>query len=243
VLGLDRPGQDLTPEVEKQIDRLGGAEAVIANWREVQKFLLHSEGKGEFADVLIDALLAPGHSYDTLVPEEQIAVREITSWANNSPAGTGNRGRLVMSIDVPCGINASTGKFSSLARLGPVLSFYLGEYTIADDGTRLQMRSRHIISMGAPRVGLLATLQRAWNAVSEETSTSGTMSSHIRAVLAAKLWVVDIGINRVWKTYGEEYGLASGTGVKFGMEWFSLLRIDDGDGDDDDENDDDDDDQ
>jgi hypothetical protein len=60
----------------------------------------------------------------------------------------------------------------------------------------------------------------------EEAAKGGSITSHIKAILEAKLWVVDIGVNRVWKAYGEEYGLASGRGVKFGLDWFSLLCVD-----------------
>jgi enhancer of mRNA-decapping protein 3 len=115
VLGLDRPGHQLDPEVNRQLSTIrspdGAAaskqETVVANWREVQKYLIQTEEQGEFADVWVDALLAPRHSFDTLVPEEQTAVKEMVEWANTCPAALGSR--LIFSIDVPCGINASTG--------------------------------------------------------------------------------------------------------------------------------------
>jgi enhancer of mRNA-decapping protein 3 len=119
VLGLDRPGHQLDPEVNRQLSTIrspdGAAaskqETVVANWREVQKYLIQTEDQEEFADVWVDALLAPRHSFDTLVPEEQTAVKEMVAWANTCPAALGSR--LIFSIDVPCGINASTGSFVS----------------------------------------------------------------------------------------------------------------------------------
>lgn len=115
VLGLDRPGHQLDPEVNRQLSTIrtpdGVAaskhETVVANWREVHKFLIQTEDQGEFADVWVDALLAPGRSFDTLVPEEQLAVKEMVAWANTCPPSLASR--LIFSVDVPCGINASTG--------------------------------------------------------------------------------------------------------------------------------------
>jgi enhancer of mRNA-decapping protein 3 len=116
VLGLDRPGHQLDPELNRQLSTIrtpdgatgsGKQETVVANWREVHKYLVQTEDQGEFADVWVDALLAPRHSFDTLVPEEQTAVREMVAWANACPAALG--ARLIFSIDVPCGINATTG--------------------------------------------------------------------------------------------------------------------------------------
>jgi enhancer of mRNA-decapping protein 3 len=115
VLGLDRPGHQLDPEVNRQLSTIRAPdgvvaskqETVVANWREVQKYLVQTEDQGEFADVWVDALLAPRHSFDTMVPEEQTAVREMVAWANTCPETLGSR--LIFSIDVPCGINASTG--------------------------------------------------------------------------------------------------------------------------------------
>ena len=53
----------------------------------------------------------------------------------------------------------------------------------------------------------------------------GLLACLALTILSVKLWVVDIGINRVWKTFGEEYGLASGPGVNFGLEWYCQLGV------------------
>jgi enhancer of mRNA-decapping protein 3 len=114
VLGLDRPGHTLDAEVKSQLSRIRtpdtavvttknslAASVVVASWREVVKFLAHDSSQA----VWVDALLAPGHGYDTLVPEEQVAVKEMVAWTNREGA------KVVVSVDVPCGINASTGEF------------------------------------------------------------------------------------------------------------------------------------
>jgi enhancer of mRNA-decapping protein 3 len=107
VLGLDRPGHTLDPEVEKQLSMIGTPDTVVANWREVQKYLAHKEESGQDAELWVDALLATGHGYDTLVPDEQQAIREIVYWINRRFSSSG---RLVLSVDVPCGINPSSGR-------------------------------------------------------------------------------------------------------------------------------------
>jgi enhancer of mRNA-decapping protein 3 len=111
VLGLDRPGHSLNAEVDEQLSRIRipetasansssnrSALVVVASWREVVKFLSHQTDE---QDIWVDALLAPTYTYDTLVPDEQNAVVEMVEWANE--------GKLILSIDTPCGINASTG--------------------------------------------------------------------------------------------------------------------------------------
>jgi enhancer of mRNA-decapping protein 3 len=208
VLGLDRPGSQLDVEADKQINMIRHTPgAVVANWREVQKYLMVNEEQGRFADVWIDALVAPGHSYDTLVPEDQNAVREMVAWANRRPPGL--RSREIYSIDVPCGINASTG-----------------EFTVTEKSSRIQLRSSNIVCMGAPRTGLLIALRNAWITYKADAASERQSSPQVEALLGGSIRVVDIGINEVWKEFGQQLGLATGSGVDFGLQWYITLRLD-----------------
>lgn len=208
VLGLDRPGSQLDVEADRQINMVRHTPgAVVANWREVQKYLLVNEEQGKYADVWIDALVAPGHSYDTLVPEDQNAVREMVAWANRRPPS--GLQRSIYSIDIPCGINASTG-----------------EITITEKKTRIQMRSSHIVCMGAPRTGLLIALRNAFNTLKTDTANRRQSLVQVESLLHGSVHVVDIGVNEVWKEYGQQLGLATGSGVDFEYKWYLTLTLD-----------------
>jgi hypothetical protein len=64
--------------------------------------------------------------------------------------------------------------------------------------------------MGAPRTGLLTAARAAWDQKDSLTY--------------ANFYVVDIGIAEIWKSYGEQLELASGTGPEFGLKWFFNMR-------------------
>jgi enhancer of mRNA-decapping protein 3 len=200
-----------------------GAEArssvVVANWREVVKFLAHNEG-GQ--DAWVDALLAPGHTYDTLVPEEQMAVREMVAWGN----GRGESARkCVISVDVPCGINASTGRYSQVGFCRRSIDICVGEAVLAEEDSSIQMRSNVVVCMGAPRTGLLNAMRNAWGSWTLDLKTGASQSTVGEGFLALKVYVVDIGISEIWKSYGEQLELAPGPGPVFGMKWFLTLKV------------------
>jgi hypothetical protein len=50
------------------------------------------------------------------------------------------------------------------------------------------------------------------------------------ALLGVTVYAVDIGINEVWKGFGQQLDLATGSGVDFGMKWFMTLRLEQNDG-------------
>jgi len=80
--------------------------------------------------------------------------------------------------------------------------------------------------MGAPRIGLLTALRNAWTSWTSDSTTSKQHSMLTEALLGVTVYAVDIGINEVWKQYGQELELATGSGVNFGMKWFMTLRLD-----------------
>ncbi len=80
----------------------------------------------------------------------------------------------------------------------------IGLPTTTEDGTDLVIRADSVLSLGAPKVGLLAALVRS---------------------LAYEKWntfVVDIGISNIaWRKMGTRQ---SRSGVDFGNEWVVTLR-------------------
>jgi enhancer of mRNA-decapping protein 3 len=241
VLGLDRPGNTLSTEVNTQLAMIRAPEAsstnastsiVVASWREVTKYLAHTENTH---DVWIDAILAPGHSYDTLVPEEQAAVVEMIDWANHKER---QPRKTVFSIDVPCGINANTG-----GKIISKMKFHIkliraAKSVIASDNSIIQIHSDAIICMGAASTGLLNAMRNAAVPLLASTESFARAKDPNEVALRnARIYVADIGINEIWKLYGEQLGLATGNGVDFGLQWSMGLTLGQIDDDEDEEND------
>lgn len=86
-----------------------------------------------------------------------------------------------------------------------MLTFALiGLATIIEDGTDLVIRAEYVVSLGAPKAGLLAALIRS--PVYERWT----------------IFVADIGISNIaWRKFGTRQ---SRCGVEFGNEWVATLR-------------------
>ncbi|KAF1948514.1 hypothetical protein CC80DRAFT_486042 [Byssothecium circinans] len=78
-----------------------------------------------------------------------------------------------------------------------------GEVAILE-GEPLEVRAKYIVCLGAPRSGLLKALQNG----------AGRDPSWL-------IWVVDIGVNRPWKSAG----IGGGKGVRFEGEWVVQARF------------------
>lgn len=86
-----------------------------------------------------------------------------------------------------------------------MLTFALiGLPTIIEDGTDLVIRAEYVVSLGAPKAGLLAALIRS------------------TAYERWTIFVADIGISNIaWRKFGTRQ---SRSGVEFGNEWVATLR-------------------
>ncbi len=84
--------------------------------------------------LVIDALLGLTISFEELRMSDQAATYELMEWANRIEA-------FVMSIDIPSGIEPSTGKVSII------------------EGVKLYVRPRWVVALGAPKQGLLKALE------------------------------------------------------------------------------------
>lgn len=80
----------------------------------------------------------------------------------------------------------------------------IGLATIIEDGTDLVIRAEYVVSLGAPKAGLLAALIRS------------------PAYERWTIFVADIGISNIaWRKFGTRQ---SRSGVEFGNEWVATLR-------------------
>lgn len=103
VLGLERE-EDLIDSVRRQlrIFRNCGGEAIK------QDALMKTLRKLQWpADLIVDALLGMHISFDDLRSDDQAAYFQLVCWTNGSAVE-------ILSLDVPSGIDASTGECSSL---------------------------------------------------------------------------------------------------------------------------------
>jgi enhancer of mRNA-decapping protein 3 len=191
ILGSERPGLELDREVKKQADMLSKLGTVVRSWPEVRTYLGHLDSNGQ-PELVVEALLAPTKGYDGLSVDDQRTVVEMVSWMNRSA------GRVVVSVDAPSGINGSTGEASLLSdsstSIDPVL----------------EVKAKHIVCVGAPRLGLLRALLKVHAGATSNTNPLGW-----------QIWVADIGVNRAWK----ECGLGGTQGVRFGAEWVSQVKF------------------
>jgi len=131
------------------------------------------------SDVVVDVLLGVHVTFEELRTDDQATVLEMIRWANRSS--------LVLSIDVPSGLSATSGLLTEV------------------DGQTLVMSSKHVVSLGAPKTGLLHAL-----ALDAPTPPS------------LQVWVGDIGISTAaWSKHGSRRK----HGVEFGSEWVVPLTF------------------
>ncbi|KAI9783253.1 MAG: hypothetical protein M1839_004093 [Geoglossum umbratile] len=129
-------------------------------------------------ELIIDGLLGPHVSYKDLRPDDQATASELITWARKSKAS-------ILAIDLPSGLDHSTG-----------------EVTVGDVAS-LHARTKFVLSLGAPKTGLLNAL----------ISGKGQ---------AWQLFVADIGLGNItWK----EKGTRRKQGVEFGSKWVVGLRF------------------
>ena len=180
ILGLERES-DLLEGVQRQLKafRSCGGQAIK------QDNLIRTLRKLQApTDLIVDALLGMHLSFDDLRTDDQAAYFQLVCWANGSEAGT-------LAVDVPSGIDPSSG------------------IPATHDGTELVITANFVLSLGAPKQGLLT----AMHVLKDGANPS--------------LFVADIGIPTVaWK----KLGTRRKRGVEFAGEWVAVLRLREGGG-------------
>ncbi|KIX08482.1 YjeF family domain-containing protein [Rhinocladiella mackenziei CBS 650.93] len=175
ILGGER--EELLLEVmRKQLGIYKKGHGYVDRWDEYQS--KSSGGGGPSPDVVVDALLGMHVTFEELRTDDQATVLEMIRWAN--------RNSLVLSIDIPSGLSATSGLLTEV------------------DGQALVMASKHVISLGAPKRGLLHAM--AMDAM--ETPW--------------QVWVADIGISAAaWQKHGSRRK----HGVDFGSDWVVPVKF------------------
>lgn len=191
LLGLEYENE-LLDNCRKQLEifrKIGGR---VLRWEELSARLSTSD----FApDLVVDALFGMHIAFDDLRTDDQAAAFEMIAWINRS-------GIDILSVDIPSGISASSGKsfldavISTLSNLESI-----GEVSLVE-GARLSVSSKSVVCLAAPKTGVLNALLagegQSWH-----------------------LTVADIGISQVvWR----KYGTRRRHGVDFGNRWVVPLR-------------------
>ncbi|KIW33396.1 YjeF family domain-containing protein [Cladophialophora immunda] len=174
ILGGER--EELLLEVmKKQLSIYKKGQGYVDRWDEYQT---KASAGGPTPDVIVDALLGVHVTFEELRTDDQATVLEMIRWANRSS--------LVLSIDVPSGLSATSGLLTEV------------------DGQPLVMNSKHIVSLGAPKTGLLYGMSH--DGITEPTW---------------QVWVADIGITAAaWQKHGSRRK----HGTDFGTEWVVAVK-------------------
>lgn len=137
--------------------------------------------------LIIDALLGHVTPFEDLRASDQATVYELIEWTNRNEA-------FVLAVDVPTGIDHTTGL--------PTIQ----------DGHRLYIQPRYVVSIGAPKKGLFEAI--AAGAVEDNDTVTGRVSDD--AVLDWNLFLIDVGLGAaVWKRAGTKMR----RGIDFGHRW------------------------
>lgn len=129
VLGLDRE-TELFPGLRRQLKVFRSFGGKTFNKIELLDYMKNLDSSIDF---IIDGLLGLTISFEELRTGDQATAYELIEWANRSGAD-------VMAIDIPTGIDPSSGKVSII------------------DGKPLYIHPAFVVAMGAPKKGLLQTM-------------------------------------------------------------------------------------
>ncbi|MCJ1247389.1 enhancer of mRNA decapping [Trapelia coarctata] len=199
IMGLDRE-EDLLDVVKQQANAYRKAGGNLLKPNELLEAVKGGSVRPTF---LVDALLGIHTCFEDLRRDDQAFYFELVIWVNRSAID-------ILSIDVPSGLDSSSGMqpdvslplISSTFLVSTETDFPSGELTIVDDEP-LALFPKAILSLGAPKPWLLATLKDR----GQQDDT--------------KLFLADVGIsNLAWKRLGNRRS----RGIDFGGEWVVRLR-------------------
>ncbi|KAI6715788.1 hypothetical protein PZA11_006093 [Diplocarpon coronariae] len=160
--------------VERESELLAGLRRQMKVFRSFGGKILSKVELMEYAKMqdnplalIIDGLLGLTISFEELRTGDQATAYELIAWANRCKA-------KILAIDVPTGIDPSTGRVSII------------------DGRQLYIHAHYVVAMGAPKKGLLEAMALGEGVVDEDGK--GT---------SWQLFVADLGLGAaVWKKAG-----------------------------------------
>ncbi|KAG5807771.1 hypothetical protein H9Q74_002156 [Fusarium xylarioides] len=194
LVGIERE-KDLLEDLRQQIQLYGAFGGKILSKADLFEHLRKASSSGSSVSVslIIDALLGLTISFEELRTGDQAAVYELMEWANRNEA-------FVLSVDVPTGIDPTSGKVAVI------------------DGSRLFVKPRYVVAMGAPKRGLL----EAVTPPDEDDPQNMNNAGHEEEW---RLFIADIGLgSAVWRKAGTKIR----RGIDFDEKWLLEMKYRDG---------------
>ncbi|KAI0143508.1 YjeF N-terminal domain-like protein [Xylariaceae sp. FL1272] len=139
VVGIERE-RELLDEVRRQVRLFRNFGGTIYTKSELFEHLKQSTDSLSVSaqvsvTLIIDSLLGLTISFEELRKSDQASTYELMEWANRNDA-------FVMAIDVPSGIEPSSGKVNVI------------------DGAKLYVHPRYVVALAAPKLGLVKALEK-----------------------------------------------------------------------------------
>lgn len=194
LVGIERE-RDLLEDLRQQIQLYRNFGGKILSKMELFEHLRKNSASGSPISIalIIDALLGLTISFEELRTGDQATVYELMEWANRNEA-------FALSVDVPTGIDPTTGKVAVI------------------DGSRLFVKPRYVVAMGAPKKGLLAAVTPP----SEDDPDYAKNSTHEDEW---RLYIADIGLgSAVWRKAGTKIR----RGIDYDEKWVLEMKYRDG---------------
>ncbi|KAK0386328.1 hypothetical protein NLU13_6165 [Sarocladium strictum] len=184
--GIERE-RDLLEDLRRQITLYRNFGGKVLSKNDFFEHLRRAAASGSqktSVSLIIDALLGLTISFEELRVGDQATVYELMEWANRNEA-------FVLAVDVPTGIDPANGKIAII------------------DGAPLFVKPRYVVSIGAPKRGLL-------DAVTPEEDEEGTGGGGAAQDEEWRLFVADLGLGAaVWRKAGTKIR----RGVDFNGKW------------------------
>lgn len=186
LVGIERE-KELLEDLRRQIQlyrHFGGKVMSKNDFFEHLRKMSASGGRAAWVSLIIDALLGLTISFEELRIGDQATVYELMEWANRNEA-------FVLSVDVPSGIDPASGKIAII------------------DGGQLFVKPRYVVSLGAPKRGLLEAVTPSPNGEFEPFGNAA-QDDHWR------LFIADMGLgSAVWRKAGTKVR----KGIDFDGKW------------------------
>lgn len=186
LVGIERE-RELLEDLRRQIQlyrNFGGKVLSKNDFFEHLRKNSASGGRGAWVSLIIDALLGLTISFEELRIGDQATVYELMEWANRNEA-------FALSVDIPSGIDPASGKIAII------------------DGGHLFLKPRYVVSIGAPKRGLLEAVTPSPHGDLEPFGTAAQEDQW-------RLFIADLGLgSAVWRKAGTKVR----RGIDFDGKW------------------------